>query len=183
MLVSLRTRPSADSDHPADLLLACHGRIRGFMATARAIATRDDAEDDAVRASARAVLRYFRVALPLHSADEDDTIAPRMKGRGVTVDAALATVASDHRTMESSLATMCALLDAIERDPSSRAANRDALAAIVGELDAFWERHLGLEEAVLVPALRELAGTEIDSIRTEMRSRRSSDPSMFASPT
>jgi iron-sulfur cluster repair protein YtfE (RIC family) len=175
MLVSLGKRPASNSDHPADILLACHARIRGFMATARAIATRDDATADALRESARAVVRYFRVALPRHSADEDESIAPRMKGRDPGVDEVFATVSAEHRGLEATLATMCELLDAIAQNPAGRVTHRDALLALLDELDARWVRHLGLEESVLIPAMRQLATADLDSIRAEMRARRADD--------
>jgi hypothetical protein len=172
MLVTIGTRPTSNSDHPADLLLACHGRIRGFMATARALATRDAVADESVRESALAVDRYFTHALPLHSADEDESIAPRLKQTDERVEAALATLTPEHVAIDARLRAMCSVVRAIAEEPSSRLVHRDALLAFVNDLDAQWLRHLALEESLVVPAVRALPASEIDAIRSEMRARR-----------
>lgn len=51
-----------------DQLLACHERIRRFIA----LAARPDCDAE----SRAAVIRYFTEALPLHVADEEELIAP-----------------------------------------------------------------------------------------------------------
>src|SRR5690349_17228873 len=66
------------TDEPSDALRACHERIRRFLAMAARLASDEIARDDDVWATAGGVARYFDDALPLHEADEDDSIAPRL---------------------------------------------------------------------------------------------------------
>src|SRR4051812_30710357 len=58
-------------------LLDCHSRIRRFSTLAIRLAEAD-APPNEIAETAAAVHRYFTVALPLHAADEDLSIAPRL---------------------------------------------------------------------------------------------------------
>lgn len=174
MHVSLGRAPATPSgDHPVDHLLACHGRIRSFMALARAIATREEATDSLVRDAARDVKRYFTEALPRHAADEDESLCSRLTGRDPALDTALARMTAEHATIDTLLAELCAHCDALVADPRARRARRKALLALLDTLDARWEAHLGLEEREIFPVLRTLDATSCEAIRTEMRARRS----------
>ena len=79
MLLTIGRRRQA-VDLP-DLLLDCHERIRHFSTLAVRLA-REDASDDERRGVAAGVARYFEQALPLHVRDEDESILPRLRGRG-----------------------------------------------------------------------------------------------------
>ena len=61
-----------------DLLLGCHARIRHFTAVAVKLAHALAATSDEIRQAAEVVHRYYSVSLPLHEADEDQTLRPRL---------------------------------------------------------------------------------------------------------
>ncbi|MEZ0228392.1 MAG: hemerythrin domain-containing protein, partial [Planctomycetota bacterium] len=93
-------RPAPES--VADRLLACHERIRRFSALGVTIAGSVAAPASEVAAAAESVHRYFTVALPLHVADEDASIAPRLLAREADgpVAEALATMSREHVAIE-----------------------------------------------------------------------------------
>src|SRR5574341_1715069 len=95
MLVGLGT-PGARSD-AVDLLLECHQRIRSFLGLALRLGEAWAAEPAEVADAAARVHRYFALALPLHAQDEDQSIAPRLRGRDRAVDHELEIVAREHR--------------------------------------------------------------------------------------
>src|SRR5690348_12854183 len=69
---------AGDESDAIDLLLGCHTRIRHFTAVAVKL-SQPDAPADQVRSAAAAVYKYYSQALPLHEADENDSVYPRLR--------------------------------------------------------------------------------------------------------
>jgi len=170
MLVQLGTR--ATTGDVVDLLIECHGRIRRFLVLAHRLAEAAGCPEPELRDTARQIARYFAESFPLHVADEDQTLAPRLAGLGGDVDRALATMAVDHRVHQPSIARLIALCVAIGDDPSRRAALSDELARIAADLAASLESHLELEERVIFPCLRRLPAADRAAIGAALRDRR-----------
>lgn len=167
------TETPGDADVTARLR-DCHRRIRGFLAEAEAVAAADaavpgagaGADDGPRRVSAAGVLRYFRVALPLHEADEDASIAPRLVGSEGPVMALI----EEHGVIDG-------LVDELARDweAASRgepiadgARHRATLARVL----AIFERHLEREETEIFPRIDALPEDERRAIVREMDERR-----------
>lgn len=160
------------SEGIVDLLLACHTRIRGFIAIAIAIGERTDASDeDVIDASAR-VQRYFSEALPLHVEDEEEGVFPRLHGRSAALDAALDRMLEEHDRHAAPLRRLrdlCALLRTSPRDAQART----ALAVVARELSTELDPHLQAEERVVFPAIEALLTIdEQQAIARELRARR-----------
>jgi iron-sulfur cluster repair protein YtfE (RIC family) len=142
-----------------DLLAGCHQRIRHFSALARTVAASPDAPD--APAAAAAVRRYFADALPLHEADEEQSVAPRLLGRDPTVDAALATMAAQHAAHAILVADLLAAC-----------ATPHTLAAPAAALESAMATHLAAEEALIFPAVLALPAPVQAAIIAELRARR-----------
>lgn len=166
----------AGSDDVVDLLIECHGRIRKFLAFARALAEKPEAAPGEVRAVAGQVRRYFAVALPLHIADEEHDILPRLTGASAAVDRALATMHGEHDAHAAEIARLVAVCAQLERDPAQLPIRAGELAAAAAQVTADMQHHLELEERVLFPAIRHLAATQREEIRNAMRTRREAAP-------
>lgn len=174
MPLSLTKRAKVATSDLVDALAECHERIRRFVALAQEIASRADAATELIVEACDDVERYFRVALPLHVADEEESILPRLSGRLHEVDGALLRMNKDHREHKPMLDALFDALAAVRRAPSDQ-----ALRATLGEaarvIDAEFREHLALEERVIFPAIRELlSGAERAAIQAEARARRSS---------
>jgi hypothetical protein len=162
--------PSQAPEGPADLLLACHERIRRFSAMARDLATWPGATPADVADAAARVARYFSQALPLHVEDEDRSVAPRLAAAGL--DEALAVMGREHREAEALLAELAPLWDALAREPGRLADLGPATARGGAALVDHMARHLAAEEAVVLPAVRALdPAVQADVVR-ELRARR-----------
>ncbi len=172
MLTSLGRAPGGES--LVESLAACHQRIRRFVELAAVIASPDAARRPAreLGEAAAAVHRYFAIALPLHVADEDLSLTPRLVGRDPVVDAALARLAVEHADHEPALARLCELTSALAADPARHAALGPVLAPLAAELRAGFEAHLALEEAVVFPAVAGLPAADQAAIVRELRDRR-----------
>src|SRR5690606_33889983 len=80
MLTSLSTRPKTAAQDLVDLLDECHQRIRRFLALAGEAAAHRGAPSSETAQACADVERYFKEALPLHVADEEESITPRLRG-------------------------------------------------------------------------------------------------------
>ena len=167
-----RARP-ADADSLVELLAACHARIRHHAELAVTLAAPAAAQPaTAIAEAAAAVARYFSVALPLHAADEDHSLAPRLIRAFPAVAPALTHVAADHAAHDAAVARVLAPVAALAADPTRRAELAPVLAAAAEDLRAAFAAHLALEEAEVFPLVPRLPAAEQAAVIAELRARR-----------
>ena len=170
MLVRLgERRPSMGL---VDLLLECHERIRHFTREAIELATAVTPSLHETAESAGRIRRYFVEAFPLHVADEDELIAPRLAGTNAELDRALAGISADHTSHQKDVARLIAICTELEANPSRLARRSMDLGDTGRRLWASFEPHLAIEERSIFPAIHLLQEDERESIRREMRERR-----------
>ncbi len=124
--------------------------------------------------AARAVLRYYTIALPLHEADENDSIYPRLRKK--LPEGALAeaneTMVAQHQTIDTLVAALVPQWQTIVDRPAGQNAFRSLLQQ-THQLQNTWTSHLQMEEEQVVPAMRQyLTLHDLEVIRNEMRARR-----------
>jgi iron-sulfur cluster repair protein YtfE (RIC family) len=174
MLVQIGRRPP-ELD-VVDLLAGCHERIRRFTRLAYRLASSPGVSADEARDTAAQIARYFTAGFPLHIADEDVSIVPRLRGRDPELDLALARMQSDHVDHLELIDRLVACCEIIVRDPRQLATCTRELDTIASRLALELEAHLGLEELVIFDALRALPAAEQAAIHSEMRLRRELRP-------
>lgn len=170
MLVKIGPRnPSEDL---VDLMLECHQRIRSFIQLAERAGRERGLPAGEVIDACQRVERYFAEALPLHVADEDHSLIPRLRGKSEAVDRALDTMHGEHLDHRPHLDELVAASRALAQAPADEA-RQDRLGAIAARLARDFEAHLELEEAIILPAIRAtLSAEEQAAVREEMRARR-----------
>ncbi|MCI0572265.1 MAG: hemerythrin domain-containing protein [Myxococcaceae bacterium] len=181
MLVPLRfqspsSRPPED---PFSLLLECHQRIRTFLALGQRLAGAGDAPHREVAEAAGRVERYFTVGLPKHVADEDLSLAPRLRELALSADvlAALEKMEQQHRELEALLERLVPRWQKLQANPERLASLAPALALDSEQLAIKMEQHLLLEERVLFPvAGAQLPEESVVALAAEMRARRGMAP-------
>ncbi|HZP18255.1 MAG TPA: hemerythrin domain-containing protein [Terriglobales bacterium] len=163
---------------PTGLLSDCHRRIEMFLATLEAVARVVDRPPvDDVCSGLQSALRYFAEAAPKHTADEEESLFPRLRRKRrqeiASVLARLEDLERDHR---------CAgpLHDEVERLGRKYLAT-GALATDeveqfrkdVAELTKMYKRHIHFEDTELFPlAARILTEPEKSAVADEMAGRR-----------
>jgi iron-sulfur cluster repair protein YtfE (RIC family) len=155
-----------------DLLTECHHRIRRFLELAHRLATTAGLGAEDIQTSAAQVHRYYTTAFPLHMADEEDLLLPRLRGREPALDAALARMETDHEGHADLVERLVALCEELMRDPQVLGARARLLGETVDALTLEMEAHLSLEELVIFPRLSALSAVERAAIRRQMRERR-----------
>lgn len=156
------------------MLIECHGRIRDAMRGARGLAA-VAATDPAVAPTAAAVHRYFSIALPLHSEDEDLSLAPRLFATRVPPDLedAVRMMTAQHAAIDVLLARLLPLWDRLTHAPADLDEVRSALAADTARLDELWDVHLSMEEQYIFPRASAMLSADAQAeIAGEMRARR-----------
>lgn len=172
MLTQLSTHRAAGPQDLVDLLGECHQRIRRFVALARQAGSRQDVSPDQIAQACLDVERYFTQALPLHVADEEQSIEPRLRGLSLAVDKALDVASQQHRQHEPELKALLRATSVLRSNPKDGTA-RDEVATVTVKLETQFEEHLRLEEGAIFPAIRELLSHETQaSIIGELRRRR-----------
>jgi iron-sulfur cluster repair protein YtfE (RIC family) len=167
------TANSVDED-VRELLVGCHQRIRHFTEVATKLAHAQAAAQDEIRSAAEAVYRYYSVSLPLHEADEEDTLRPRLDGvADERVHHALAAMHDQHLAIDDLLERLLPLLKMVSNNPETLTNAGAEMCSTAKALDEIFRAHLQLEEEVIFPAIDVLLNEQQrgDMLR-EMRGRR-----------
>lgn len=176
--------PDHDFDEPLGLLTDCHRRIESFLGVlARVTREVKGRPLDAPHAEAlRKAKAYFTHAAPRHTADEEDSLFPRVRaalagdgnaGQHAEAFADLDRLHGDHARADSLHARVDELLTAWLRDSELAAKQVSELEGLVESLGSLYREHIHIEESVVFPlAGRVLSGDDLSRVGAEMRARR-----------
>ena len=163
---------------PMGLLSDCHRRIEMFLGTLVRLAELVDRPlDDDARTGLDSALKYFREAAPKHTADEEESLFPRLrKLLNPEIDAAIRTLEpleQDHRRANALHAEVDQLGRTWLANDRLQEFDRKRFRADVMELSSIYKEHIRIEDEVLFPAAgRTLPATEKAVIAGEMAARR-----------
>lgn len=179
MPVNLGAAALPDFSHPIELMMDCHRRIENFLSVLQKVAAHYAGQplDTQGREALETALNYFRSAAPRHTADEEESLFPRMrqiddseiKQAMVEIDR----LEADHRKVEAAHAR----LDALGRQWFSDDALAEGLFAeflgLLDELAAAYGEHISIEdEHIFVLAKRVIDAHQLRAVGEEMRQRR-----------
>jgi hemerythrin-like domain-containing protein len=158
------------------MLLGCHSRIRHFIQLSRTLAGAEGAPHKQIAEAAAAIVRYFSQALPLHEADENETLFPRLYAalpQGGLVREAAETMVEQHKAIDELAQELLSLCASLERDPERLPSVARRLDQVACALDQIFAAHLRLEETVVFPSVHELLSpAQIKEMSREMNQRR-----------
>jgi hemerythrin-like domain-containing protein len=174
--------------NPMGLLSDCHRRIEMFLGSLEAVAkTIDQPLTEETARGLTAALRYFREAAPKHTADEEESLFPRLREiQHSDVQAALAhleELEKDHRwatAVHAEVARLGQKYLSISRLSPHEA---EKFRAAISQLASMYREHIRMEDSLIFPvADRLLSQTERASIAREMADRRNAGFIMQAPP-
>ncbi|HKV78027.1 MAG TPA: hemerythrin domain-containing protein [Candidatus Sulfotelmatobacter sp.] len=163
---------------PTGLLSDCHRRIEMFLGTLEAVAAMIDRPltEDTARALESALL-YFSQAAPKHTADEEESLFPRLRQMR---DPEIVAVFSRIEKLEEEHRVATELHNAVER-LGTLSLSRGNLSDIeieefrssVARLAAIYKQHISIEDKLIFPlASRMLSYSEKQNVANEMAGRR-----------
>jgi hemerythrin-like domain-containing protein len=163
---------------PTGLLSDCHRRIEVFLETLAAVGKVMDKppSEDTARALQTALV-YFRQAAPKHTADEEESLFPRLRGREeAELKSALSTLdrlEKDHDTVSPLHAEVERLAEMYLETGSLSASDIQAFRTAVASLQEIYREHIRVEDSTVFPlAARLLNESEKSAIAQEMAARR-----------
>jgi hemerythrin-like domain-containing protein len=163
---------------PTGLLSECHRRIEMFLGTLERVASVIDRPlTEETRAALDSALRYFREAAPKHTADEEESLFPRMRRlRDPHVEAAierLEPLEHDHLLAGALHAEMDELGQRYLALGSLESTGVDAFRKAIASLVSIYKQHIRIEDELVFPlAARLLSSPEKAAIAGEMAARR-----------
>lgn len=170
--IQIGAKPDAGFDDPLGMLKDCHRRIEHFLEILCVVAERaqgrelSEEESEAVAAA----LRYFRVGGQRHTADEEESLFPRMRVKGVAELDRVTALEHDHREADELHAQAEALFTGWMEQGSVDGA---ALKAATRRLRELYAAHIAVEETIVFPAAgRSLDGESLAAMGREFQERR-----------
>lgn len=181
MPVVIGGKPQSHYSDPIGLLTDCHRRIERFLAALAQIASEDAGRELSTdrRASMDTALRYFREAAPKHTADEEETLFPRLRACGrPEIDAMLERVQSlehDHDRADVAHQEIDRLGQAWLAAGALPPEDAARLTQLLDELVLLYRDHIALEEGAVFPQASAVLGeSDRKAMGEEMAARRRS---------
>jgi hemerythrin-like domain-containing protein len=176
MGVQIGARPDSGFDDPIGMLKDCHGRIQHFLeilvtvaalAQGRALTAEETSAIDSA-------LHYFRTGGERHTADEEESLFPRLRAQSTDADVAkLAALEEDHSSAARLHEEVENLYTQWSKERTLSADAGKQLSEATRQLDALYKAHIEVEESVVFPhAARTLDRATLATIGEEFRGRR-----------
>lgn len=177
MLNQIRTVSSKSAGQDViELLQACHQKIRHFSGVAVRLAHAQGVPDSEIVQAADGLYRYFTVALPLHEADENLSVHPRLQKelpQGELAGRAADAMVDQHLAIDELVERIVPLWVLTRSNPEKLPEIAAEMCAIAGRLREIFDSHLKMEEETIFPALQKYLSTEeLEEIVREMQARR-----------
>jgi len=163
---------------PTGLLFDCHRRIETFLGSLEAVAkTIDQPLTDETACALTSALHYFREAAPKHTADEEESLFPRLRRvQNPEVKAALTyleELEKDHCWATSVHAEVESLGQQYLLSWRLSLDEGESFRAAVGQLASMYREHIRVEDNMIFPvAARLLSQDDRASMAREMADRR-----------
>ena len=179
MPIQIGQTPGHNFDEPLGLLSDCHRRIEHFLHVL-VVVDAEAAGGPLTAAHGRALeasLRYFAIAAPKHTADEEESLFPRLRDSTDSAAAAgmmlVERLERDHEEADGHHAAVVVLVQRWLAEDCLSPSEARELRARLARLQVLYQRHITVEDQELFPtAARVLDSAQLRQIGREMAARR-----------
>ena len=167
---------------PTGLLSDCHRRVKMFISSLKAVADNSSvALTGETRRALETSLRYFREAAPKHTADEEESLFPRLRRiDNMELHTALEkldALEKDHRWAEPLHAQVDELGTRYLQTGTLTSGDAEQFRSAVNQLFEMYRRHIEVEDRDVFPIAKKVLGAELSrQIAAEMEGRRGLKP-------
>lgn len=179
MALQIGTTGQAGIDRPFALMSDCHRRVEYFLSIFQRVLERycDVPLDREARSALIVSSRYFRESAPNHTADEEDSLFPRLRALDRN-DLELLLLEAERLEREHDRAEELhhAVEERVEKWLDVGSLEENEFKCLREDLDALttlYSQHISFEDSVLFPRAQEvLMPSAIEEIGSEMAARR-----------
>ena len=176
MAVQIGAGPDCGFDDPIGMLKDCHRRIERFLHILCLVAERAQKraltgeEAEAVQAA----LQYFRLGGQRHTADEEESLFPRLRAASAADQfTEIGRLEDDHRHANDLHAAADTLYSAWIATGALSAVDEQRLLTVTSSLKQLYEEHIQVEEKIVFPRAAEVLDNQtIAAIGQEFRALR-----------
>jgi iron-sulfur cluster repair protein YtfE (RIC family) len=176
MGIQIGSKLDAGFNDPLGMLHDCHRRIEHFLNIVCVVADRaaGRALTDEESAAIQAALSYFRTGGQRHSADEEQSLFPRMRAELAEQLPEIGGLEHDHRDAERLHARVDSIYSAWIANQAIPPDRQSELKTATDQLKKLYEQHIQIEEKIVFPrAAQTLTPEALAAIGQEFRDRRS----------
>jgi len=177
--VTIGGKPESSFSDPIGLLVDCHRRIERFLSVLEQVSTqaRGGPLTREQQVALDTALRYFREAAPKHTADEEESLFPRLRSVArpqlKTVLERIGALERDHARADTDHAEVDQLGEKWLASGSLAPVDAERFSSLVNELALLYREHIAIEESELFPAAAiVLERAERQVMGQEMKTRR-----------
>ena len=177
MGIQIGAKPDAGFDDPIGMLRDCHRRIEQFLHVLCLVVERAPGRplSDEEAAAVKSALSYFRVGGQRHTADEEESLFPRMRAEKSTASALkeIEALESDHRQADDLHVAVEKMYKAWLEGDALSADELHRLRTATERLKQLYEGHIRIEENLVFPRAADgLDNAALAEIGEEFRARR-----------
>jgi hemerythrin-like domain-containing protein len=175
MAIQIGAKPDSGFDDPIGMLKDCHRRIESFLSILCVVVDRAQGRNltDEERDAVKAALEYFRTGGQRHSADEEESLFPRLRKSDATSFAEIDRLEGDHCEASDLHSSVEQLYTVWTESGSLGPEDTRLLLSETERLKQLYSAHIEVEETIVFArALQVLDSHAIAAIGTEFRFRR-----------
>ena len=178
MPITIGAKRESDFSDPIGMLGDCHRRIERFLHVLVKVAAQNGGVlDEEQRTALTTSLRYFRDAAPKHTADEEDSLFPRLRKTGgaeaLSLLARIESLEQEHECASGAHDEVELLGQRWLDQGTLNAVEAARFPVLAGQLATLYRRHIEIEDTEIFPAAsRILSDADRAAVGAEMANRR-----------
>jgi hemerythrin-like domain-containing protein len=179
MSIQIGQKLAPTFQQPLELLSDCHRRVESFLRALILVAeqARGGELNSRQREALETALRYFREAAPKHTADEEESLFPRMREIGDRASrealAKIQALEADHEVAKDGHNAVEQLGQKWLADGRLSGDETSRLVKALDELQFIYERHIAVEDSEIFPLAKQVLDSKtLSDVGREMAERR-----------
>jgi hemerythrin-like domain-containing protein len=175
MAIQIGAKPDSGFDDPIGMLKDCHRRIESFLGILCVVVDRAQGRNltDEERDAIKAALEYFRTGGQRHTADEEESLFPRLRKSNAKSFEEIDRLEDDHHEANDLHGSVERLYSAWIESGGLGLEESQQLRSQTARLKQLYSDHIQVEETIVFArAIQVLDSHAIAAIGTEFRFRR-----------
>jgi len=175
MAIQIGAKPDSGFDDPIGMLKDCHRRIESFLGILCVVVDRAQGRSltDEERKAVQAALQYFKTGGQRHTADEEESLFPRLRESEASAFEEIDRLEHDHREANDLHGSVERLYSSWIATGGLGSTETEKLVSQTACLKQLYSDHIHVEETIVFArASQVLDARAISAIGTEFRFRR-----------